>query len=216
MAAADRARVEGAQALRRREGAAALRLGVGGSAAGAPGGWKRRSASRPAARAGTEGRKSASGGGAVGEQASTWEQKYEPWMPSLMQVGHWSLASLLQPSVSHTRVSTAAMLPGCWRSASLRKRRRRRREGRGGDRGRAGGGARPAGPGRGSRRSAGPAQTTLRAPPPPRARNWRPAPWPSPRPRPWPPPPGASRARGGCEGVCRRPPAPRGPTSVPG
>lgn len=45
-------------------------------------------------------------------------------MPSLMQVGHWSLASLLQPSVSHTRVSTAAMLPGCWRSASARKRRR--------------------------------------------------------------------------------------------
>jgi hypothetical protein len=47
--------------------------------------------------------------------AATCEQKYEPWMPSLMQVGHWSLASLLQPSVSHTRVSTAAMLPGCRR-----------------------------------------------------------------------------------------------------
>lgn len=38
MAAADRARVLRAQDLRRREGAAALRLGVGGSAAGAPGG----------------------------------------------------------------------------------------------------------------------------------------------------------------------------------
>lgn len=35
-------------------------------------------------------------------------------MPSLRQVGHCSLASLLQPAVSHTlRVSTAAaMLPG--------------------------------------------------------------------------------------------------------
>lgn len=31
-------------------------------------------------------------------------------MPSLMQVGHCSLASLLQPAVSHTRGSTAAML----------------------------------------------------------------------------------------------------------
>lgn len=66
-------------------------------------------------------------------------------MPSLMQVGHWSLASLLQPSVSHTRVSTAAMLSGCWRSASPRKRRGREggrngrwREGQGGERGRAG------------------------------------------------------------------------------
>lgn len=45
------------------------------------------------------------------------------------------------------------------------------REGRGGERGRAGGGARIAGPGRG-RRSAGPAQNTLRAPPPPRASSW--------------------------------------------
>lgn len=43
-------------------------------------------------------------------QSFTWEQKYEPWIPSLMQVGHWSLASLQQPSVSHSRVSTAAML----------------------------------------------------------------------------------------------------------
>lgn len=32
-------------------------------------------------------------------------------MPSLMQVGHCSLASLLHPAVSHTRASTAAMLP---------------------------------------------------------------------------------------------------------
>lgn len=31
-------------------------------------------------------------------------------MPSLMQVGHCSLASLLQSAVSHTRASTAAML----------------------------------------------------------------------------------------------------------
>lgn len=36
-------------------------------------------------------------------------------MPSLRQVGHCSLASLLQPAVSQTRVSTAAMLPGCHR-----------------------------------------------------------------------------------------------------
>jgi len=43
-------------------------------------------------------------------QSFTWEQKYEPWIPSLMQVGHWSLASLEQPSVSHSRVSTVAML----------------------------------------------------------------------------------------------------------
>ncbi len=43
-------------------------------------------------------------------QSFTWEQKYEPWIPSLMQVGHWSLASLPQPSVSHSRVSIAAML----------------------------------------------------------------------------------------------------------
>lgn len=117
--------------------------------------------------------------GPRGKRESTCEQKYEPWMPSLMQVGHWSLASLLQPSVSHTRVSTAAMLPGYWRSASPRKKGRReggtvgQREGRGGERGRAGGGARTAGPRcRRRRRSAGPAQSTLRAPPPPRARSW--------------------------------------------
>lgn len=66
--------------------------------------------SRPAARSGGEGR--GGGGGAAGEPESTCEQKYEPCIPSLMQVGHWSLASLLQPSVSHTRVSTAAMLAG--------------------------------------------------------------------------------------------------------
>lgn len=45
----------------------------------------------------------------------TCEQKYEPWMPSLMQVGHCSLASLVQSAVSHTLLSNAAMLhpAGC-------------------------------------------------------------------------------------------------------
>ncbi|XP_077883250.1 uncharacterized protein LOC144368312 [Ictidomys tridecemlineatus] len=44
---------------------------------------------------------------------STCEQKSVPWTPSLMHVGRWSLVSLLQPSISHTRVSTAAVLPAC-------------------------------------------------------------------------------------------------------
>lgn len=80
----------------------------------------------PAAGSRGPGRCEARGGGGRARRrrgagrAATCEQKYEPWMPSLMQVGHWSLASLLQPSVSQTRVSTAAMLPAC--------RRRRRRE----------------------------------------------------------------------------------------
>lgn len=82
----------------------------------------------PAAGSRGPGRSEARGGGGRARRrwgagwAATCEQKYEPWMPSLMQVGHWSLASLLQPSVSQTRVSTAAMLPAC--------RRRRRRSGR--------------------------------------------------------------------------------------
>lgn len=64
------------------------------------------------------------------------------------------------------------------------------RPSRGGEEGRAGGGARPGGAGRGRKRLAGPALTTLRAPPPPRARSWRPAP------RPKPPPPGRARTWG--------------------
>lgn len=88
---------------------------------------RRRSASAPASAGGRLPRPGPLGGPSGRRQgpeaedrrgagwAATCEQKYEPWMPSLMQVGHWSLASLLQPSVSHTRVSTAAMLPGCRR-----------------------------------------------------------------------------------------------------
>lgn len=38
----------------------------------------------------------------------TWEQKYEPGIPSLMQVGHWSLAAPPHPGVSQTRAETTS------------------------------------------------------------------------------------------------------------
>lgn len=130
---------------------------------------------------------------------STCEQKYEPWMPSLMQVGHWSLASLLQPSVSHTRVSTAAMLPGCWRSASRRKKGRGREKRLGGGRAEEGREAEPgeelspprlgAGGGEAPDHAARPAPAQRAAGAPPRG--LRPAHCPRP------PPPGGRRARGG-------------------
>ena len=45
-------------------------------------------------------------------ESLTWSQKKEPSIPSLRQVGHWSLASLSQPEVSQilTGPAVAAIL----------------------------------------------------------------------------------------------------------
>lgn len=189
MAAADRTRVRRGRGSPKAGGVGALRLGEEEARPARP---QRGKPERAPTR--REGRRRGGGppaGPRRGRAVSTCEQKYEPWMPSLMQVGHWSLASLLQPSVSHTRVSTAAMLPGS-RDALPRRRRRERgtvgwREGRGGEGGRARGGA-PA-PGLSAVAEGAQGRPGRAARPAPHAQL-------APRPRPRAPPPGGRRARG--------------------